>query len=163
MRVPIAKPFIDEKEKQAVASVLESGWLVQGPRVTEFEEKIADFTGAKYAKATSSCTTALHVSLLASGINSGDEVLVSAFTYVASANAIEYAGATPIFIDIDQNTFNISPEQVTEYLQNSSSSKTRAIMPVHLFGLAADMDPLTEIAREYDLLIIEIAFMTSGE
>lgn len=164
MKIPIVKPYIDKDEAEAVASVLESGWLVQGPKVAEFESMIADFTKAKLARATSSCTTALHLALLASGIRPGDEVLVPSFTYVASANAIEYTGARSVFIDINPKTYNIDAGKVEEYLArtNKRGSKIKGIMPVHLFGLSADMNPIMELAMHYNLLVIEDAACALG-
>ncbi len=153
MKIPIAKPNFNEKEKNAVASVLDSGWVVQGPRVAEFEEMICKYTGAKFAKATTSCTTALHLALLASDIGPGDEVIVPSFTYVATANVIEYVGAKPVFVDIDIKTFNIDPSQVEAKI----TSKTKAIIPVHLFGLCADMDPILALAQKHNLRVIEDA------
>lgn len=162
MRVPIIKPYLDNKEAEAVAAVLDSGWLVQGPRVAEFENMVADFTNARFAKATTSCTTALHLAVLASGIKPGDEVLVPSFTYVASANAIEYAGARPIFVDINPDTFNIEPTKIADYLEKAGKSKVKGIMPVHLFGLAADMNPIMEIAKRYNLHVVEDAACALG-
>lgn len=164
MKIPIVKPYFDNNEVEAVASVLESGWLVQGPKVAEFESMIADFTKAKFARATSSCTTALHLALLSSGIRPGDEVLVPSFTYIASANAIEHTGAKPVFIDIDPKTFSIDSEKVEEYLSRAKkrSLKVKGIMPVHLFGLAADMNPIMEIARQYELCVVEDAACALG-
>jgi dTDP-4-amino-4,6-dideoxygalactose transaminase len=162
MKIPIVKPYFDNKEIEAVASVLKSGWLVQGPMVAEFERMIADFTKAKFAKASSSCTTSLHLALLASGIGHGDKVLVPSFTYVASANAIEYTGATPVFIDINPYTFNIDPQKIADYLEKSRQSNVKGIMPVHLFGLAADMNPIMQIARQYNLKVIEDAACALG-
>ena len=105
--IPITKPLFDQEDYQAVIKPLKTGWLVQGPNVKKFEEMFAEFCGVKYAVATSSCTTALHLSLLALGIKPGDEVIVPSFTYIATANAVEYCGARPIFCDIDLGTFNI--------------------------------------------------------
>lgn len=159
MKVPITKPYFDNKETEAVASVLESGWLVQGPKVAEFERLVADFTKTEFARATSSCTTALHLGLLALGIGPGDEVLVPSFTYVASANAIEHTGARPVFIDIDPYTFNIDPGKTADALEKRKTSKSniRGIVPVHLFGLSADMGLIAEIAKEYELRVVEDA------
>ena len=161
MNIPLAKPYMNNEEILAIASVLNSGWLMQGEKVFEFESMIANFTGAKIARATSSCTTALHLALLSLGIGKGDEVLVPSFTYIASANAIEYTGAKPIFIDIDPKTFNIDVQKVEEYLAKNNS-KTKCIMPVHLFGLSADMNPLIALAKHYDLHIIEDAACALG-
>ena len=157
MKVPIIKPYFDNKETEAVASVLESGWLTQGPRVAEFEKAVADFTQVRFTRATTSCTTALHLALLASGIQPGDEVIVPSFTYIASANAVEYAGAKPVFVDINPDTFNIDPEKIVDYLEKAGKAKAKGIIPVHLFGLAADMNPVMEIARQYNLHVVEDA------
>ena len=156
--IPIAKPLIGEEEKQAVMEVLSSGVLAQGPRVAAFEEAFARMTGVKYAVATSSGTTALHTALLAHGIGAGDEVITTPFTFIASANSILYAGARPVFVDIDPRTFNIDPGQI----EAAITPRTMAIMPVHLFGLVVDMDPIVEIARKRGLIIIEDACQSHG-
>jgi len=161
MIIPLAKPYMNNEEILAVASVLNSGWLLQKKKVSEFELMVASYTKAKFARATSSCTTALHLALLSLGIGEGDEVLVPAFTYIASANAIEHTGARPIFIDIDPTTFNIDVQKVEEYLAENSS-KVKCIMPVHLFGLSADMNPLIALAKHYDLHIVEDAACALG-
>jgi len=158
MNIPITKPFFDEAEKEAVIKPLETGWVVQGPNVAEFEQRFAEYTGAKYAKATTSCTTALHLALIACGISEGDEVIVPAFTYVATANAVEYQKAKPIFVDIDIETFNID----VGLLEQAITSKTRAIIPVHLFGLCADMEPILEIAEKFNLVVVEDAACAVG-
>jgi len=164
MKIPIAKPYIGEEEKKAAADVLGSGWLVQGARVARLEEMICKFTGAKYARASSSCTTALHLALLSMGIGPGDVVLVPSFTFVASANAIEYTGAKPIFVDIDLNSFNIDVEELENHLsgQNNQRARVTAIMPVHLFGLCADMNAVMKLAKRYNLLVIEDAACAMG-
>jgi dTDP-4-amino-4,6-dideoxygalactose transaminase len=153
MKIPITKPFFGEEERKAILEPLEDGWVVQGPKVAEFERLFAEFSGVKYAIATTSCTTALHLSLIAIGIQPGDEVILPSFTFVATANAIEYTGATPIFCDIDLNTFNIDIEQI----EKKVTKKTKAIIPVHLFGLSADMGPILKMAEEYGLRVIEDA------
>lgn len=158
MKIPITKPFFDEKEKRAVADCLERGWVVQGPKVREFEELFAQWTKAKFAKATTSCTTALHLSLLACGIKEGDEVIVPSFTFVATANAVCYISAKPIFVDIDIRTYNIDVEKI----EKAITPRTRAIIPVHLFGLSSDMAPILEIAKKYNLKIIEDAACATG-
>src|SRR5919202_6714895 len=129
--IPIAQPLIGIEEQQAVLEVLASGMLAQGPRVKAFEDAFAEYCGARHAVATSSGTTALHVALLAHGIGPGDEVLTTPFTFVATANAILYVGAKPVFVDIDPGTFNINPE----LLRAALTPRTKAILPVHLFGL----------------------------
>ncbi len=153
MKIPITKPCFSEEERKAILEPLESGWLVQGPKVAEFERLFAEFIGTKYAIATTSCTTALHLSLIGLGVGSGDEVIVPSFTFVATANAIEYTGATPVFCDIDLDTLNIDFEEVLKKI----SRKTKAIIPVHLFGLSADMKPIMEIAGQHRLRVIEDA------
>jgi perosamine synthetase len=154
----IAQPQIGEDEKQAVWAVLESGMLAQGSRVAEFEAKFASYCGVKYAVATSSGTTALHVALLAHKIGPGDEVVTTPFTFIASANSIRYVGAMPVFADIDPVTFNIDPNAVEQVI----TERTKAIMPVHLFGLACDMDALMDIATRHDLVILEDACQAHG-
>jgi len=164
MNIPITKPYLGEEEKKAVNEVIDSGWLVQGKKVAEFEDMFCQYTGARFAKATTSCTTALHLALVALGLGPGDEVLLPAFTFIASANAIEYTGAKPVFIDIDLKTFNIDPLKVEKYLEKDKKegSKVRAIMPVHLFGLCTDMDPIMELAAHYNLCVIEDAACALG-
>src|SRR5262249_49584074 len=107
VNIPVTKPCLGEEEIRAVAERLLGGWVVQGPKVREFEERFAAFAGTRFARATTSCTTALHLALLALGVGPGDEVIVPALTYVATANAVVYCGATPVFVDIDLRTFNI--------------------------------------------------------
>ncbi len=156
--IPISKPWLGEEEKQAVAAVLESGQLAQGARTKEFEERFAEYCGVKHAIATSSGTTALWVALLAHGIGPGDEVITSPFTFIASANAIHYAGATPVFCDIEPDTFNIAPRQI----ESKITSHTKAILPIHLFGYPCDMDALMAIAERHHLAMIEDACQAHG-
>jgi perosamine synthetase len=158
MSVPITKPWLGEAEELAVLEVLRSGWLVQGPKVAEFERKVAAYVGAKYAVATSSCTTALHLALVLHGIGPGDEVIVPSFTFIATANAVVYTGATPVFVDIDRRSYNIDPGAV----ETALTERTKAIIPVHQLGLAADMDHLAAIAQQHQLLIIEDAAPAIG-
>ena len=153
MNVPIARTSLTEAEIQSVLGPLRSGWLVQGPMVREFEEKWSAFTGAKHSIAVTSCTTALHLSLAALGIQPGDEVIVPAFTWVATANVIEHLGAHVVFCDIDLNTFNLDAEQ----LELKITAKTKAVIPVHLFGLAADMNLINQFAKKHDLWVVEDA------
>jgi dTDP-4-amino-4,6-dideoxygalactose transaminase len=156
--INIAKPQMGPEEKQAVLEVLDSGIIAQGPRVKAFEEAFAAMCGVKHAIATSSGTTALHVSLLAHKIGPGDEVITSPFTFIASANSVIYTGARPVFVDIDPTTFNMNPDLV----EAAITPHTRAILPVHLFGLSCDMDPIMAIARKYDLVVIEDACQSHG-
>ncbi|WP_286009459.1 DegT/DnrJ/EryC1/StrS family aminotransferase [Methanobrevibacter woesei] len=158
IKVPIAKPIIGEEEIENVVEVLKSGMIAQGPKVMEFEEKFANWIGAKYGIATNSGTSALHVALLACGIGEGDEVITTPFTFIASGNAIVYTGATPVFADIDLDTYTIDPDSI----ENLITDKTKAILPVQLYGQAADMDEIREIAEKHDLKIIEDAAQAHG-
>lgn len=151
--LPITKPFLGEAELAAVRVPLETGWLVQGPFVREFEEKFERFTGASHAVATSSCTTALHLAVAALGLRPGDEVIVPAFTWVSTPNVVEYMGARPVFCDVDLATFNIDVDQVASRI----TDRTVGIIAVHLFGLCADLDPLLAIARDRGLWVLEDA------
>jgi len=153
MNVPIARTSLTEAEIQSVLGPLRSGWLVQGPSVREFEEKWSAFTGARHSIAVTSCTTALHLSLAALGLKPGDEVILPAFTWIATANVVEHLGGTVVFCDIDLNTFNIDVEQLKQLV----STKTRAIIPVHLFGLAAEMREVNQVAKEHGLFVVEDA------
>ncbi len=157
-RIPITTPFFDAADGEALLKPLETGWVVQGPYVAAFETSFSEFTGSPYSIATTSCTTALHVALVALGIGPGDEVLVPAFTYVASANAVEYAHAQPVFCDVDPDTFNIDGTD----LERRRSPRTRAIMPVHLFGLSADMEPILAFAKTHGLKVVEDAACALG-
>ncbi|MEP6894124.1 MAG: DegT/DnrJ/EryC1/StrS family aminotransferase [Chloroflexota bacterium] len=156
--IHMAKPQIGAEEKQAVMEVLDSGIIAQGPRVKAFEEGFAEMCGTKYAVATSSGTTALHLALLAHGIGAGDEVITSAFTFIASANSILFTGARPVFVDIDPRTFNLN----ADLIETAITPKTKAIMPVHLYGLACDMDPIIRVAEKHGLAIIEDACQSHG-
>lgn len=158
IKVPIAKPIIGEEEIENVVEVLKSGMIAQGPKVIEFEEKFANWIGAKYGIATNSGTSALHVALLACGIGEGDEVITTPFTFIASGNAIVYTGATPVFADIDLDTYTIDPDKIEDLI----TDKTKAILPVQLYGQAADMDKIREIAEKHDLKIIEDAAQAHG-
>jgi dTDP-4-amino-4,6-dideoxygalactose transaminase len=134
--IAISLPSTGDDEWNAVREPLLSGWLTQGPKVAEFEKKFASYHGANHALATTSCTTGLHLMLAALGIGPGDEVIVPAFTWVSTANVVLYCGATPVFADIDPHTFNINPDDIAHRV----TSRTKAVMVVHLFGLCADMD-----------------------
>ncbi|MGQ9876699.1 MAG: DegT/DnrJ/EryC1/StrS family aminotransferase [Chloroflexus sp.] len=158
MRIPITKPFFGVEELRAVQLPLESGWVVQGPFVREFEEKFSAFTGARFSVATSSCTTALHIAVAALGLKPGDEVIVPAFTWVSTANVVEYMGAKPVFCDIDLRTFNIDTSQIEALI----TPRTVGMIPVHLFGLCADMHPILEIARKHNLWVVEDAACAFG-
>lgn len=156
--INMAKPQIGPDEKQAVMDVLDSGIIAQGPRTKAFEDAFAAMCGTKYAVATSSGTTALHIAMLAHKIGKGDEVITSAFTFIASANSALYVDARPVFIDIDPRTFNLDVSKI----EAAITPRTKAIMPVHLFGLACDMDAILAIAKKHNLVIIEDACQSHG-
>lgn len=151
--VPIARTSLEEHEILSVLEPLRSGWLVQGPKVREFEEKWSAFTGAKHSIAVTSCTTGLHLALAALGFGPGDEAIVPAFTWIATANVVEHLGGKVVFCDIDLETFNLDVEE----LASKITPRTRAILPVHLFGLAADMDAINALAKQHNLSVIEDA------
>jgi len=152
----ISCPDTGEEELQALRGPLISGWLTQGPMVESFEKAFALRHGVKYALATSSCTTALHLILAAMGIGQEDEVIVPAFTWVATANVVLYCGATPVFVDVDRRTFNMDVKQISRKI----NKRTKAIIAVHLFGLCADMDAIAEAGGGIPL--IEDAACASG-
>jgi perosamine synthetase len=156
--IPIAKPLIGQEEINAVTEVLKSGAIAEGQKVKDFEIAFADYTGTSYAVAVNSGTAALHASLLAHGIGKGDEVITSPFTFAATSNSVLFTGAKPVFADIKEDTFNIDPERIFEKI----TPKTKAIIPVHLYGQSADMKSIMEIAHENDLIVIEDACQAHG-
>lgn len=158
IKIPIAKPYFGTEEKDAVASVIRSCWVSQGEKVQEFEERFAEYVGARYAVATTSCTTALHSALSVSGIASGDEVIVPSLSFIATANTVVHAGATPVFVDIDPETCNINPEKI----EDAITEKTKAIMPVHQMGLPAEIDAVQKIAERHGLKVVEDAACAIG-
>jgi perosamine synthetase len=151
--IPIAKPLFGPEELAAAAKPLESGWIVQGPYVAEFERRFGAFIGAEHAVACSNGTTALHLANAAMRLTEGDEVIVPSFTWIATANAVVYCGARPVFCDIDLSTFNIEPAAVEACI----TPRTKGIVPVHLFGLCAEMAPVLEIATKHGLWVVEDA------
>jgi dTDP-4-amino-4,6-dideoxygalactose transaminase len=155
--VAISQPCVGEEEWQALREPLESGWLTQGPKVSEFEAAFAQRHSIAHALAVTSCTTGLHIVLAALGIGPGDEVVVPAFTWVATANVVLYVGATPVFADVDPRTYNLDPRDLADRL----SERTRAVIPVHLFGLCADMDAIRSILPE-GVLVLEDAACAAG-
>lgn len=156
--INIAKPIISDEEIEAVTEVLKSGMLAQGPKVDEFQNKFAKYVETKYGIATSSGTTALHTALVAAGIKPGDEVITTPFTFAATSNSILYTQAKPVYADIDAKTFNLDPAKIEEQI----TDKTKAIVPVHLYGQPADMDGILEIAQKYNLKVIEDAAQAHG-
>jgi dTDP-4-amino-4,6-dideoxygalactose transaminase len=156
--IPIARPQMGEDEKTQVWEAMASGSLAQGPRVREFEERFAEFIGAEHAVATSSGTTALHLALLGYDIGAGDEVITVPFTFIASANSILYTGARPVFVDIDEADFTMDVAQV----ENAITPRTKAIMPVSLYGQPADMLAISEIAERHGLAVVEDACQAHG-
>jgi perosamine synthetase len=158
VRIPITRPCTGDEEAAAAAEVVRSGWLTEGKRVQEFEQALAAYTGARHAIVTSNCTTALHLALIAAGVGPGDEVIVPSFTFIASANAILHAGATPVFVDIDEQTYNVTPETIAPAI----TPKTRAIMPVDQIGLAADLPAIMALARKHGLAVVEDAAPSLG-
>lgn len=156
--IPVARPYIGVEEEQAVVDVLRSGWVTQGPRVAEFEARFSKYIGCDYAVAVSSCTTALHLALLAVGVGPGDEVICPSLSFIATANAIAYTGATPIFSDIDLATYNLDPRRIEEVI----SPRTKAILVVHQVGLPAEMNEILAVAVKHRLVVIEDAACAIG-
>ena len=157
-KIPITIPLTGEEEERAAADVIRSGWLTQGPRTAGFEKKIAGYVGAAEAVAASSCTTALVLSLLAAGVGEGDEVVTTAYSFIATANAIVACGARPVLADIDPATYNLDPKRAEEKI----TSKTKALMPVHQVGLPADLPAFKELAEAHSLALIEDAACAMG-
>ena len=157
--IPIAKPVLEEAEAEAAQQAVLSGWVSQGPQVASFERQFAAYTGASEACAVSSCTTALHLALLAVGVGVNDEVITASHSFVATANAIRYCGADPIFIDIEPSTYNIDPARVAEAI----TSRTRAILAIHQMGMPCDLPALLEIARRHGIALIEDAACAAGK
>jgi len=165
--IPVIIPYIGEEENEEVKKVLTSGWVAQGPKVKEFEEKVAKYENTTYGIATTSCTTALHLGLIALGVGEGQDVLVPAFTFVATANAVLYTGATPILVDVNPNTYNVNVDEIEKTIQNNYELKQKklinkntgnqltTIVPVNLFGLCADLPRVNEIAKKYNLKVLE--------
>src|SRR5262249_41503525 len=138
MSVPLIKPTIGEDEVQAAAAVLRSGWVTQGPEVAAFEREFASYVGAPHACAVSNCTMALHLALLALGVGPGDEVITVSYSFIATANAIRYCGALPVFVDIQPGTFNMDPDLIEAVI----TERTRAILCVHQIGMPCDLQSI---------------------
>lgn len=144
-------PLIEQPEIDEVVDCLRSGWIGSGPRVSRFEERFRDYTGAEHAVAMNSCTAALHLSLLALGVGPGDEVIVPSMTFVATANAVIHSGATPVLVDCDRATMNVDPAAI----EAAITERTRAVVVVHFAGRVCDMDRILEIVRRHDLRLVE--------
>ena len=151
--IPFSRPWIDDTEIEAVSQVLASKWISTGSRVREFERAFAEYLGVKHAIAVSSCTHALHLSLVVAGIGSGDEVITTPYTFTATAEAIRYVGAKPIFVDIHPDTLNID----TNKIEQAITPHTKAILPVHIAGIPCDMDALRDISQNHNLTLIDDA------
>ena len=158
MQVPFAKPKFFGGEAEALAEVIASGWVSQGPRVQAFERAFAERVGAGHAIATTNCTTALHLALYASGVGPGDEVIVPSLSFIATANAVWHCGATPVFADVEPLTYNLDPVAA----ERAITPRTKAIMPVHQLGLPADMDAFFAIGERHGVKIIEDAACAIG-
>jgi len=158
--IPYGRHHIDEEDIQAVVDVLRSGILTQGPAIEAFEKAVAEYVDAQYAVAVSSCTAALHIAALAAGVGPGTSLVTSPITFVASANAALYVGATPAFADIDPETVNMSPDSLRETLQ--SQANVRAVIPVHYAGLPCDMPAIKSLADEFGAVVIEDAAHALG-
>jgi perosamine synthetase len=156
--IPIAKPVLEEAEAEAARQVVLSGWVTQGPQVAAFEGEFAAYVGAPYACAVSSCTTALHLALLALGVATGDEVITASHSFIATANSIRYCGAVPILVDIDPRTYNLDPRQVAQAV----TPRTRAILAIHQMGMPCDLPALRGVANQHGIALIEDAACAAG-
>jgi dTDP-4-amino-4,6-dideoxygalactose transaminase len=156
--IPITRPTLGEEEASAAREAILSGWVTQGPQVSAFEREFAQACGAPHACAVSNCTTALHLALHVLGVGPGDEVITVSHSFVATANAVRYCGARPVFVDVDPRTFNVDPGLI----ERAITSRTRAIMPVHQMGLPCDLEAILPLAQKYGLPVIEDAACAIG-
>jgi perosamine synthetase len=155
--IPIAKPFLDREEAQAAYDTILTGWITQGPKVAEFEQKFAEYTGAPYAVAVSNCTTALHLSMIVAGVGPGDEVICPSMSYIATANCIKYVGATPVFAEVGED-YNLDLADTERRI----TSRTKAILVVHQIGMPADVDAFRSLCEKHNLMLIEDAACAIG-
>src|SRR5579875_872074 len=156
--IPVMRPWLGEEEAAAAAAAVASGWVAQGPRVAEFEEAFAAAIGAGHAVAVSSCTTALHLSLVVAGIGPGDEVIVPSLSFIATANAVRYVGAEPVFADVEPATLNLTAETIRPHL----SGRTRAVILVDQGGVPADLDAVRALCDQVGVTVIEDAACAVG-
>jgi perosamine synthetase len=156
--IPIAKPYLTKKEAKAAYDTILTGWITQGPRVAEFEQKFAVYTGTKYAVAVSNCTTALHLAMIVAGVGPNDEVICPSMSYIATANAIKYVGAKPVFAEINPANYNLDINDVAKKI----NAKTKAILLVHQIGMPADIDAFKELASKHNIKLIEDAACAAG-
>lgn len=156
--IPIAKPYLTKEEAQAAYDTILTGWITQGPRVAEFEEKFAKYVGSKYAVAVSNCTTGLHLAMIVAGVSAGDEVICPSMSYIATANSIKYVGAIPVFADINPLTYNMDVEDAEKKI----TSKTKAILIVHQIGMPSDIDAYRALCEKHNLKLIEDAACAAG-
>ena len=156
--IPIAKPVLEDAEAEAARQVVLSGWVTQGSQVAAFESEFAAYAGSQHACAVSSCTTALHLALLAVGVGAGDEVITASHSFIATANSIRYCGAVPIFVDIDPRTYNLDPRYVAEAV----TPRTRAILAIHQMGMPCELPALHRVANRHGIALIEDAACAAG-
>lgn len=156
--IPVAKPMMDEREVEAIRRVVMSGWVTQGPEVAAFENEFATYVGARHACAVSNCTTALHLALKVVGVEPGDEVVTVSHSFIATANAIRYCGATPVFVDIEADGFNIDPASI----EAAITPRTKAILCVHQLGMPCDLAKIVPIAKRHGIALVEDAACASG-
>jgi len=160
--IPIAKPFLDKEEVKAVEEVILSGWVTQGPKVLEFEKTFASYVGAEHACAVTNGTTALHLSLLGVGVKPGDVVITVSHSFVATANCIRYCQATPVFVDIDSATYNMSSDGLKACLEKKHTGRVAAILVVHQMGMPCDLETILTLAEKDNIPVVEDAACAIG-